>query len=105
MSKNKNWWREVEQLVGDPDYDAIVNVWSWPDGGWMAGIIVIDKEGCRQQNLLAAVLDEAEGPLKLFWNMFDGFASPGLNAHGMTAEEAVQNLIIQLIELNYKESQ
>ena len=42
-------WRKVEQMVGFPDYGVAFCVSPWPDGGWMAGAQITDREWITEQ--------------------------------------------------------
>lgn len=74
-------------IVGAPDYAVVAMYWNWPDGGYMAGCALIDKEFAEEQGLLAQYLPESHG----YWNIFDGFED-GINVHASTEKEAVQLL-------------
>ena len=83
----------IEEIAGAPDYAVILNIWTWPDGGWMAGCIVVDVGWGKAQGLVAIkALYETEDES---WDMYDGFAH-GRNAHGSTKEEAVRDLLLSL---------
>jgi|GEM_PF-6846248 len=80
-------WGVVEKMVGLPDYAVCFSVWSWPDGGWMAGVALMDREYAEKQNLPRAIcaLEEDFDPA---WNACDGFKN-GINVHAPYPEEAV----------------
>lgn len=81
-------WGDVEVFVGMPDYAVAFALWPWPDGGWYAGVTVIDKGYAVRQDLPAACLPE---DFEAKWDVSSGFAN-GMNAHGINAAEAFQNL-------------
>ena len=85
-------WTKVMAMVGAPDYAVMFSVWPWPDGGWMAGVCLMDREWAEEQELPAAILALTETPLRAEWNPFDGFAH-GINTHfGGSARDAVEAL-------------
>jgi len=77
-------------MVGLPDYAVVVAVWPWPDGGWMAGAALLDRDGASGQGLASGLLalpEESNPP----FNIYDGFPN-GINRHAPTAGEAIQSL-------------
>jgi len=83
-------WTLVDLIVGLPDYAVAFAVWPWPDGGWMAGVALTDKEWADEQGLLPDIraLTEQNDPP---FSIFDGFEG-GVNVHAPTAAEAVLKL-------------
>jgi hypothetical protein len=81
-------WNLVQEMVGNPDYAVQFAVWPWPDGGWMAGIALVDSTWALRQKLTAIVLEESYDPA---FDMHSGF-SPGMNVLAPTPEEAVRRL-------------
>jgi len=83
----------LEALAGLPDYAVVVMVWPWPDGGWMAGIVLTDHEYAADQGMPAAVLDlpEFEDLNTIRWDVISGF-SWGINVHGSSLAAAVEAL-------------
>lgn len=79
---------KLEKLAGKNDSGVVVSVWSWPDGSWGAGIVLIDRAKARQQGLPAAMLPEQNAPL---WNHNFGFLG-GVNEMGHSPEDAVEAL-------------
>jgi hypothetical protein len=89
-------YKKINSIIGAPDYAVMFCLWPWPDGGWMAGVVLVDKEYALDQELLTAHLEEGDWDIK--WDVMDGFSYPGVNAHGAssTPELAIDNLIDKL---------
>src|SRR3989344_3366493 len=83
-------WALVEKMVGNPDFAVCFSIWPWPDGGWMAGVVLLDREYAMKQKLPHAIcaLEEELDPA---WNVTDGFRK-GINIHAPHPEEAIQAL-------------
>ena len=83
-------WTQVEELVGLPDYAVVFSTWPWPDGGWMAGLCLTDKEWAKKQKLPGAIcrLKEVFDPK---WSVTDGFEN-GINVHAGDVKEAIEKL-------------
>jgi hypothetical protein len=75
-------------LIGAPDYAVIAMYWPWPDGGYMAGCVLIDKEFAEEQGLVAQHLEE---DIYAKWDCIDGFKH-GVNAHASNETDAVNKL-------------
>lgn len=85
-------------INGNPDFAVCAMYWPWPDGGWMAGCVLLDKEWAVEQGLQAQYLEE---DFKGKWNPFDGFEH-GLNVHASNEKDAVQKLWRELYALPCK---
>jgi hypothetical protein len=84
-------WDRVEKMVGNPDYAVVFSVWPWPDGGWMAGVALHDREWAEEQGLSPEILRLIE-ERKPAWDLYGGFLA-GLNARGVSAEQAIEELL------------
>ena len=93
-------WVKVERMVGLPDYGVAFCVSPWPDGGWLAGVQITDREWVERQankGQIDLAMLSIPGSLKHgynprpAWDIYNGF-SAGLNALGKNAAEAVENL-------------
>lgn len=89
-------WSKVERLVGLPDYGVMFCVSPWPDGGWMAGVVVIDLEWVVEQieshaGITCVMGDLPEDSTYPSWDIIDGFHS-GVTVHGYDAADAIDIL-------------
>lgn len=84
----------IEEIVGVPDYAVIFSLWPWPDGGWMAGCVLINKVWAKEQGLLIAKLDEWSSEAHR-WNSTDGFEY-GINSHSYSWPTAIYELYQKL---------
>ena len=87
-------WALVEKMVGNPDFAVCFSVWPWPDGGWMAGVALINRYYAEEQKLPRSICTLQE-QLDPAWNAFDGFQK-GINVHAPYPEEAIQALYDQI---------
>src|SRR5882672_8592637 len=92
-------FRDVDALVGLPDYAVIFCCSPWPDGGWMAGFEMDDKDWAMEQGLESRFLPQTthknDG-----WSIFDGFKN-GVVAHGSHLAEAIENAVAKVRELSH----
>lgn len=88
-------WQKVERMVGNPDYAVVFSVWPWPDGGWMAGVALLDKEWAEEQGLPETIL-ELEEDNDPSWNVCDGFQN-GINVHATSPQKAIEALHAKII--------
>lgn len=85
-------WAKVEEMVGLPDYAVVFSLWPWPDGGWMAGLCLIDREYAQEQNLPLRICNlEDVGIGGVEWDVIDGFKK-GINVHAPSPQEAIDEL-------------
>ena len=88
-------WHKVERMVGLPDYAVLFCVSPWPDGGWMAGVVVVDPDWLDEQiknnNIVKAMENVPVDVDFPNWDIIDGFPS-GTNAHGGDAADAIDRL-------------
>lgn len=84
-------WALVERMIGGPDYAVAFAVWPWPDGGWMAGVALMDRDYAEEQELPAKICALAEKDVAVEFNIFDGFED-GINVHDYDAGRAVAKL-------------
>jgi len=77
-----------------------VMAWPWPDGGWMAGIALIDHDWALEQGMSPAILNllEEVGRNGPDWSVYDGFAN-GINAHSADGPGAVKELLFKIAEI------
>jgi hypothetical protein len=83
----------LEKLQGMPDFGVCAMAWAWPDGGYMAGLVVTDRNCAQVQSLLGS--DYLEQDRNAVWDISDGFKF-GANAHDLTTKAAVMALIRKL---------
>ena len=85
-------WTKVEKIIGAPDYAVVFSVWPWPDGGWMAGICLINKGYAEEQGLPRRICRLNELQLNnVKWGVVDGFQD-GINVHAPTPNEVIDEL-------------
>jgi hypothetical protein len=92
--------RQVEQLTGRPDYGVAFCVGPWPDGGWIAGVALTDREWIEEQvgdgDILPGLLNLPDGDPFPDFDIIDGFKE-GVNAHGSTMAEAIDLLFTKVL--------
>jgi len=89
-------WALVEKMVGLPDYGVAFCVSPWPDGGWIAGVVVIDRDWVTEQIIEKSGIDPLmlnvpDGTWPTTWDIFDGFKD-GVIAAGDDAADAIDVL-------------
>jgi hypothetical protein len=92
---------KVKMLVGRPNYGVAFCVAPWPDGGWIAGVTLTDREWVKEQVewgvLLPGLLQLSDDDHFPDWDIIDGFKN-GLTVHGATMSEVVDLLFSSIAE-------
>lgn len=83
-------------MVGLPNYGVAFCLAPWPDGGWMAGVLITDRDWVTEQVECGEIEREMlsvpdEGAAGASWDITDGFKD-GLVAYGDDAADAVDCL-------------
>ena len=86
-------WQIVKKCVGLPEYAVLFAVWPYPEGGWMAGFTLYDKEWAEEQDLPMKNMVEDIVP---HWSIEIGFLN-GANAHGVDAPHAICNAVYEAL--------
>lgn len=89
-------FRDVDALVGAPDYAVTFCCSPWPDGGWLAGFRLDDKGYADEQELETRFLPEDTSYAA--WDVFNGFAV-GVNGHGSHLAEAIEEAVAKVREV------
>ena len=80
----------IDKIMGKPDYAVAFATWHWPEGGWRAGVTLIDKAWAEDQHLKAACLKQDQ--LSPEWTAAEGFVN-GLNVSSEVSQaRAIEKL-------------